>query len=283
MKMPTCYILLKGCCRTGLKVRRYLAIRTCAVIRKVGAWVLRNRKQGEEEDKKKVTWSTACRSREGCRVRAWSEGRKENFWFPEKKRVPSLCWCDWLKWWMPPSWALVWVICDQACSQWVLYCERRHMLCHLHWYHSAMTWFLSSPALSGDFFKLFQSTYLQRALISFNCMLRLGQASLPAPLLLVKTHPVCFLSSGHAVWTDWAARWKYPHATPLLRWAYLPHEFSLWHFVLDLLSAQCFPLYFNWSSQTGSMEIVLVTLHFIWCLLCATHCSKQFCINTHIY
>lgn len=48
---------------------------------------MRNRNQGEE-DKQKVTWSTACRSRKGYRVGAWSEGRKEN-WFPEKRRVPS--------------------------------------------------------------------------------------------------------------------------------------------------------------------------------------------------
>lgn len=146
MKMPTCCILLKGCCRTGLKVRRYLAISSCAVIQEAGAWVLRNRNQGEEEDKQKVTWNTACRSREGCRVRAWSEGRKENFCFPKKKRAPSLCWCDWLKWWMPPSWALVWVICDQACSQWVL-CIVKENTCYVIYIDTTQQWPGSFPPL----------------------------------------------------------------------------------------------------------------------------------------
>lgn len=181
MKMTTCCILLKGCCRTGLKVRRYLSMSTCAVIWEAGAWVLRNRNQGEEEeDNEKVAWSTACRSRKGYRIGAWSEESK-NSWFPEEKRAPSLCWCDRLKWWVPPSWALVWVICDQACSgESCMLWQKTHAMSFKSITIQRLPGSfppLLTPALSGAFFKLFWNTYVRRALFSFDCVLRLGQSS----------------------------------------------------------------------------------------------------------
>lgn len=101
--------------------------------------------------KKSDTWNTARRGRKAYSIRVWSKGRRENY-FPQKKRDswPSLCWCDQLKWWLPPSWALIQVICDQACpsESCVLWNktlkEAFAILCHGHHYPSAGAWFFPS-------------------------------------------------------------------------------------------------------------------------------------------
>lgn len=90
--------------------------------------------------------------------------------------------------------------------------------------------------------------------------------------------PVCFLSSGYVAWRVRQPDRNLPTATCLLKWS---RQLSPWHFCPDLLSAQYFPLYFNWSSHNLLRENYNSNTKFKMCLLCARSCSKHFtCINS---
>lgn len=153
------------------------------------------------------------------RLRVWSEGRRKNC-FPQKKRdpQPSQCLCEQLKWWVPPCWALVQVICGLACPVSLAYCQIKYKplpcsitdVIFLQQVHGSFPPLLD-PFFVSEFLELLWNVYMQRSLFSWGHVPRLGRFSL-VPLLPSRFRS--FPSSGHVAWKAQAARQKHPVPLP---------------------------------------------------------------------